>query len=213
MKLFLYFPLLLLLTACVTPPAYRDVAQDKGEVNPRDVNYQVFSDLYRDPPDCVVVMAAKTEDHQDVGAQVSRAVARYMGGKVDRVIFPRHRDRLSQKRGLDLDNAGDRRRFAHQTRCRFYIRAELYDLGDDFVGIYAQKHVGVRLDLARFEDDKPLWQAAHTVWRADGGLPLSPIGAIGGVAQAALFAQDQEVMSSIIDDGVRRMMRTLPIDY
>jgi len=55
-----------------------------------------------------------------------------------------------------------------------------------------------------------LWQAAHTVWRADGGLPLSPVGALSGMASAAMFAQDKEIMPSLIDDALRRMVRTLP---
>ncbi|WP_417832743.1 hypothetical protein [Terasakiella sp.] len=198
-------------SACVSNPQYRDLKQaDEAEIKATDVNFHVLSPFYRDPPDCVAVMISHNEENPQMAALISTALARHLGEKVDRVIFPRKTRHLAKRLGLDLQDKRDRQRFSRQTKCRFFAVAELYDLGDDYVGIFAKKHIGVRVDLKRISDDALLWQAAHTVWRADGGLPLSPVGALSGMASAAMFAQDNEIMPSLIDDALRRMVRTLP---
>jgi len=199
------------LTACVSNPQYRDVKQaDEVEIKATDVNFQVLSPFYRDPPDCVAVIMSDNSENPQMNGLISTALARHLGEKVDRVIFPRKTRHLAKRSGLDLQDKGDRQRFSRQAKCRFFAWAELYDLGDDYVGIFAKKHIGVRVDLKRISDDALLWQAAHTVWRADGGLPLSPLGALSGMASATMFAQNNEIMPSLIDDALRRMVRTLP---
>ena len=212
MRLF-SFIMILALTACVSNPSYVEVGKGAEELKPGDVNYKLSGLFYRDPPDCVSVMETKAENHPQMKSALSVALARHLGEKVDRVIFPRKRLEVEKRQGYDLKDKRDRLRYSVKTRCRFYARAELYDLGDDYVGVFAKKHLGVRVDINRFEDDQPLWQAAHTVWRADGGVPTSPIGLIGGVASATMFKADQEVMPSLIDDAMRRMVRTLPASF
>jgi len=201
---------LLLLNACVTAPEYRKANDMKGELKATDVNFQVLSGYYQDPPDCVVVMDANSHGHNETAKQVSVALARHLGEKIERIIFPRFRKEIEREQGFDLEDDMDRKRFSRKTRCRFYAVAELYDLGDDFVGVFAKKHVGVRVDIKRFSDNKSVWQAAHTVWRADGNVPFSPIGVLGGLASATMFKNDQEIIPSLIDDAMRRMVRTLP---
>lgn len=202
--------MMVVLSACVTAPQYRDVRKEGEGLRATDVNYQILGPFYRDPPDCVVVMKTKTETSVALAQPVGVALARHLGQKVDRVIFPRKRRALEKRLGLDLSNATDRQRFASQTRCRFYAVGQLYDVGDDYAGVFARKYVGVRVDLKRISDDALLWQAAHTVWRVDGGVPLSPIGAISGLASATLFKNDQEILPSLLDDVMRRLVRTLP---
>ncbi|SCA58259.1 conserved exported hypothetical protein [Candidatus Terasakiella magnetica] len=198
-----------LLCSCVTPQ-YRDASTHKGEVKALDINYKVSGLFHRDPVDCVSVMKSKSVGDPKLGQMISIAFARHLGEKVDRVIFPRKRERMVKKQGYDLTHKGDRRRYSLYSKCRFYGVAELYDLGDDYVGFAAKKHVGVRLDIRRFEDDEPLWQAAHTVWRADGAMPLSPFSVIGGMTSATLFKNDREILPSLVDDAMRRMVKTLP---
>ncbi|WP_135075492.1 hypothetical protein [Terasakiella sp. SH-1] len=201
----------LFLTACVTPQ-YREASSVGAEqqLNALDINYQVTGLFHRDPPDCVTVMKAQAPQAPQMGEVLSVALARHLGEKVDRVIFPRKRKSIERTQGYDLQDQGDRRRYSLYTGCRFYAVAQLYDLGDDYVGFAAKKHVGVRLDLRRIEDDQPLWQAAHTVWRAEGNMPLSPFSVIGGVASATVFNNDSQVLPSLVDDAMRRMVKTLP---
>lgn len=211
MKSVLTFMLLMVvLSACVTAPQYRDVRKEGEDLRATDVNYQILGPFYRDPPDCVVVMKTKAETSAALTQPVGVALARHLGQKVDRVIFPRKRRALEKRFGLDVTDQADRQRFARQTRCRFYAVAQLYDAGDDYAGVFARKYVGVRVDLKRISDDALLWQAAHTVWRANGGVPLSPVGALSGFASATMFNTDQEILPSLLDDVMRRLVRTLP---
>jgi len=205
-----FMVLMVVLSACVTTPQYRDIRKEGEDLRATDVNYQILGPFYRDPPDCVVVMKTKAETSASLTQPVAVALARHLGQKVDRVIFPRKRRALEQRLGLDLTDRADRQRFASQTRCRFYAVTQLYDVGDEYAGVFARKYVGVRVDLKRISDDALLWQAAHTAWRADGGVPLSPIGAAGGIASATLFKTDREILPSLLDDVMRRLVRTLP---
>lgn|GEM_PF-832618 len=202
------------LSACVTP-TYQDHSQKtsaQAEMNSKDVNFKISGLYYRDPPECVVVMETKTDKQPAMARMISIALARHLGEKIDRVIFPRKRVYIAKKQGYDLSNKQDLRRFSQFSKCRFYVNAELYDLGDEFAVVFSEKHVGIKIDMMRFEDDEPVWQAAHTVWRADGGMPLSPMGALGGIASAAMFSSDTEILPSLVDDAMRRMVRTLPPD-
>jgi len=206
----IFMVFMVVLSACVTAPQYRDVRKEGEDLRATDVNYQILRPFYRDPPDCVVVMKTKAETSVSLAKPVAVALARHLGQKVDRVIFPRKRRELEKRLGLDLTGLADRQRFARQTRCRFYAVAQLYDAGDEYAGVFARKYVGVRVGLKRISDDALLWQAAHTVWRADGGVPLSPFGALSGLASAAMFKTDQEILPSLLDDVMRRLVRTLP---
>lgn len=204
----------LTLSACTTT-GYQDHSQGKvikAEMKPMDVNFKISGQYYRDPPQCVAVMETKTGKHPVMGKMISVALARHLGEKIDRVIFPRKRASIARKMGYDLSNPKDKKRFSRYNKCRFYARAELYDLGDDYAVIFSKKHVGIKIDLMRFEDDEPVWQAAHTVWRADGGVPLSPIGMLGGMASAALFSSDADILPSLVDEAIRKMVHTLPAD-
>ncbi|WP_028880192.1 hypothetical protein [Terasakiella pusilla] len=203
--------IVLLLTGCVTAPSYKKAGATTEPMQAGDVNYKLSGLYHRDPPDCVSVFESDAPDQPVMGKALSVALARHLGEKVDRVIFPRVRARIAQQQGYDLNDATDRARYASHTRCRFYARAVLYDLGDDYVGVFAKKQVGVMVQMMRIQDEEPVWQAAHTVWRADGGVPTSPLALVGGVAQAAMFSADEEIIPSLIDDAMRRMMRTLPL--
>ncbi len=200
---------IVVLTGCVTP-GYHSVGEKSKDMKATDVNFKLSGLFYQDPPDCVIVLDMPADKNPDMVKMVPTALARHLGEKVDRVIFPRKRKVLERKLGFDLTHKTDRQRFSTRIGCRFYAVAQLYDFGDEYAGVFAKKHMGVKVDILRIEDDEPVWQAAHTVWRADGGVPLSPFSAIGGIASATLFNADPEVIPSLLDDVMRRMMRTLP---
>lgn len=212
MKILYGLALIFLLSACMQPAykKYNGADTTTEEINALDVTYQLLPAFDQSLPDCVFVLETQEEFESGMGLSVARALARHMGEKVDRVIFPRVRERISRKQGLDLSHEKDRQHFAARQRCGYAVIAELYDLGDDYAVIFARKYLGLKIELRRIRDHQLLWQAAHTVWRADGGVPLSPLGAIGGIAQAAALNQDREALESMIDDALRRILRTLP---
>lgn len=202
----------LLLSACMQT-AYRPVS--RGEVpesSPLDrrVDYHVDDALYRDPPDCVVVLPTQGIDDPGLAKSIAAAFGRRLSARVPRVILPLERRRLERDLALDLDRAEDRRRFAYARRCAFHARAVNGRMADDFMLVWSEKQVGFTVALARTSDDQILWWAAHTARRGNGGLPLSPLGLLGSAAVAGGFHADSEVVDSLIDDALRRMLRTLP---
>lgn len=202
----------LCLSGCVTP-RYQNVVssnETQQKLNPNDINYKVSDLYYRTAPDCVVVMKTQTKTPSPWDKEISVALARHLGTKIDKVIFPRKRLQIEKKNAYDFSLLKERIRFSQHIKCRYYARAQLYDLANEYAVVFSKKHIGIKIDLARFKDDKILWQAAHTIWRAEGGMPLSPLGALGGITSAMMFNNNPEIMPSLIDDALRRLMRTLP---
>ncbi len=84
------------------------------------------------------------------------------------------------------------------------------DAGDIFLGVWSERHLHLEVILADAVDAAPLWRARHAGWRADGGLPLSPLSVPVVVANATLHHGDGELNASLIDDVTCRLFSTLP---
>ncbi|CCQ75287.1 hypothetical protein [Magnetospira sp. QH-2] len=212
-KTLLPLMLVILLAGCMQT-AYRPLTErdDKSAQEPlaREVLYHLDRDYYRDPPTCVFVLPTLGLEHPALARRIADSLAQHLSGRVERVVSPLTRQRIERKRGIDLENSGDRRRFALEQRCPFQARAVLGHAEDAYMLVWSERQVGLRLELARAFDDKILWRAAHTARRGDGGLPLSPLSVVASAATAGAFHADGEIMDSLIDDALRRMLRTLP---
>ena len=64
--------------------------------------------------------------------------------------------------------------------------------------------------MLRATDGHVLWRARHIANRSDGGIPLSPIGIAVDAFSSAQFSSDREIAESVVDDAVRRLVRSLP---
>ena len=60
------------------------------------------------------------------------------------------------------------------------------------------------------EPDRTLWKASHVARRSDGSLPLTPISAPIAIYEAGRFSNDQDILPSMIDDTLRRLVISLP---
>lgn len=208
---------LLLLSACVTTPGYLDHSGSSGagkeerqEPRATDIHFRLSSQFYHDPPLCAIVLP--TDEAPDAGSSlhIARAFARHLRGRMDRVIFPREAMGFAQNLALDLDDKRDLRRLAHKSRCTYFARTSVYDYGEDFGLILAQKKIGVHAALYKPDIEDPVWEATNTAWRGDGGVPVSPLSIITSVTSAAIFNQNREIMASLTDDLFRRLVTTLP---
>ena len=202
----------LLLAACQST-TYRPVTRHEAPTaSPMDrrVDFHVDKELYRDPPDCVVVLPTKGIDDPGLARRIAAAYGRRLAGRVDRVILPQQRRRLARASALDLEHEADLRRFAALQRCAFHARAVNGRMSDSYMVVWSEKRIGFTLSLSRTSDEKALWWASHTARRGDGGLPMSPLSLLGSAAVAGSFHADEEIVDSLIDDALRRMIRTLP---
>ncbi|HIJ44095.1 MAG: hypothetical protein V1253_00825 [Alphaproteobacteria bacterium] len=207
---------LMFLAAC-TETRYVNYQGEEAfpDIFSRQVEFNVSKAFYRDPPDCVVVLPSTTADKgqgqgDGRGRVVEDALARQLSGKVNRVIGPNERDHLVRRLAVDLSRPGDRRVLARQARCGFFVQAKPWGGESVYAVVWTQTRVGLEVVMTRAGDDGALWQARHVATRSGGGLPLSPISVASNAFMAARLNTDGDVPLSLLDDTLRRMVRTLP---
>ena len=205
---------LLFLAACAetTYVGYQGEEASPGMFS-RQVEFKVSKAFYRDPPDCVVVLPSAASDKvqgDGRGRAIEAALARQLSDRVNRVIGPNERDRLDRRLALDLSRPSDRRVFARQVRCGFFVQAKPWGGASINAVIWTQARVGLEVMMTRAGDGAVLWQARHVATRSGGGLPLSPFSIVSNAFMAARLNADGDVPLSLIDDALRRMVRTLP---
>jgi hypothetical protein len=210
----LYFTILCLmsLAACVTPN-YQDHSGRNQSTKPdraTDIHFKLSSVFHQDPPTCAIVLPTGEAPNAKASIQISQAFARHLRGRMDRVIFPNEAMSLARKLALDLETEQDRRRLAFKSRCAHFALSSVYEYGEDYAVIAAQKKIGIKAELHRQDTEIPVWQATNTAWRGNGGVPLSPISAIASITKAAIFNQDHEIIDSLTDDVFRRLVKTIP---
>lgn len=184
---------------------------DAGTSGVREVLYKVDRSFYHAPPSCVVVLP--TTERKATGgvaaARIERAVARHLRDKIPRVIGPFARERAARRLALDLNHAGDRRRFAALERCDAFVRWRVIAASSDYLLVWSGRDFGLEVEMFR-DPDRMLWKASHVARRSDGSLPLSPISASIAIFEAGWFESDSEILPSMVDDVMRRLVVSLP---
>ena len=210
------------LGACVSAPG------------PPPVAHRVTAGFWHDPPACVVILPAAVRG--EISARsAERALARHLSGRVAGVIGPDARDRLTRHWALDLTSepAADpapflaavehpwqknrrtnspsaaRKRFAERAGCPHGLALTLRS-ARHFALVWSEARIDLRARLIDLCTGDALWQADHRVSRGDGGLPTSPVGVALAVGRAGLFVAGPDLLASVLDDGLRALMATLP---
>jgi hypothetical protein len=196
--------------AKTTYRAYGDPAKDEDLLKGREVTYRLERAIYTTLPQCAVVLPAGGKAPPAIARLAGPALARYLGGRIPRVIGPAERRRLEKQHGVDLSHDGDRRHFAQATGCKTYLRWRVFAAENNYFLVWSQRRIGIQASLHRIADDGLLWQAAHISRRSDGSLPLSVFSVPFAAFEATTFKGDGDVLPSMIDDVVRRLMVTLP---
>ncbi len=210
---FLALGALVALAACAETRYVAYDAKGKEGVNPfdRTIEFKVANAFYKDPPDCAVVLPflVKGKPHRHARV-IEDSLARHLSAKMNRVIGPMERRRLVRSMAVDLSHAGDRAAFARANRCRAFVEAKPWGGEDVYVLFWTQSRIGLDVTLSRAGDQRAVWRARHVATRSDGGLPLSPFSAAFSAFSAARLKSDGDVAFSLVDDAVRRMVKTLP---
>ena len=177
-------------------------------VDGRQVFFRVERAFYLNPPECVVIMPAPPGHAVNAAARVEAAAARHLGGKVPRVIGPLRRARAVRRLALDLNHAGDRRRFAELEKCDVFLRWRMTGSSNDYFLVWSRRDFGLDVEMIR-EANQTLWKASHVATRSDGNLPLSVLTAPIAMYEAGRFSTDQDILPSMIDDTLRRLVASL----
>lgn len=190
------------------PVASDDAPADKFEG--RRVFFGVDRTFYNNPPDCVVVLPAPNSGTAaTVMARIESAVARHLRDKVPRVIGPLRRDRAARRLAIDLNHAGDRQRFGQIQNCDAFLRWRAIGTSNSYFLVWSGRDFGLDVELFR-EPGRMLWKASHVAHRSEGNLPLSPLSAPLAIFEAGQFSNDKDVLPSMLDDIMRRLMVSLP---
>jgi hypothetical protein len=203
------------LVACNTTHVapYRNQASAEGDIVPyaRVVEVELDHQFFRDEPDCVLVLPMPGAPHSaPFSGLMEKYLALHLGFRFSRVIHGAARDRMATRAGLDLTDRGDRIRFHEKLACGFDVELRLIRAQAVFALVWAQLSLGLEVRLTRARDGRVLWQARHTATRSDGGVAVSPLGALTSAMDAVALASDRDQMVSLVADVTRRIVATLP---
>jgi hypothetical protein len=189
-------------------PAAR-MPHDVGQVK---VGHGLHDRFMRDPPTCVIILPARLPRGTEIRAiDLEVSVERFLTVQFDRVLAGSYRDRQARHLALDLNRPEDLAIFAARTRCHHALSITMDGGKLSYAVIWAERRVGLHLRLTRVGAfDEVLWWPRDVGVRGDGGLPLSPFGAAGALFRAGRVAEDHRQGLSLLDDVLRRMMRSLP---
>ncbi len=186
-------------------------SQDGGRGFGRQVEFHLSRAFYETPPACVMVLPTQAPGlAANVRQMVDAAVSRHVSSRIDKVVGARRIAAETRNRALDAADKSDRRRLGRALACDTLIETETVGVDSVYAVIWTDISVGMRLTLRRARDGEVIWRGKHQARRSDGGLPLTIFGVGGGVFAASKLASDPDVLPSMIEDSVRRMMASLP---
>ena len=129
---------------------------------------------------------------------------------MNKVIDHRRTFGEAQARAYDLSVKSGRENLANSLNCDAYVEIDTATIDSLFAVVWTDISLNIRLTLKRARDSKVIWRSQHQTRRGDGGLPFTIFGAGAGTFAAGRLAGDADVVPSMIDDCVRRMVASLP---
>jgi hypothetical protein len=177
----------------------------------RTVAVQVDDAYFSDFPDCTIIMPTRTAAGlENFKPLVEEALGYHMTKKVSRVVGRAERDLRARQAALEVGRMEDRKGPAEATGCKTLLYSRVVGPGRTYLVVWSQVQIGLEVVMLRAADGHVLWKARHIADRSDGGLPLSPIGIAVDTFTSAQFSSDREISESVVDDAVRRLVRSLP---
>lgn len=202
-----------LLSACITTQYVSYGSHEEAPVSmARTVEVEIIDDFYNDQIDCVTILPTDGETAEGRAKQlaVEDAIARHLQMKITEVIDRRDRNAITRQFALDLGHPQDRQRYADMTKCSHFALIRPWGGDDQYLVFWSRKALGVEVAIVDVIGDQPLWKARHVADRSNGGLPLSPVGAVMSLFAASSFEADEDISMSLADDVARRIVETLP---
>lgn len=177
----------------------------------RTVMVEIDREYYRDYPDCVVVMPPKVNNGlKRIATMVEESLSLRLSSKISRVISGAERDLAARRMAIDLTNQDDIDVFVNYLGCDALLRTTVAGPGKTYLIVWSQVRIGLDVKMIRVRDHHLLWRARHVADRSEGGIPFTPFGAVMDGYSSANFSADREIVDSVVDDAVRRIVASLP---
>jgi hypothetical protein len=203
---------ILLISAGCTRTQYVALGNENASrISPfRQVGFETAPSLAENFPECTIILKTETgRGLQILGPIVEEALSRHLSRKLARVVDAADRTVFAQRAALDLVHEADIQALSPLTNCSTYLRSRVVGSGKTNLLVWSQIQIGIEVAMVRAVDGVVLWRARHMAQRSDGGVPLTPIGAIVDTYYSARFSSDGEAVISMVDDTVRRLTHSL----
>jgi hypothetical protein len=202
----------MMLTACAQT-TYVDLKKDEPIPGSpvRTVGVQIDRAFINEFPDCTIILEPETGPGlQQFKPLVEEALGRHLTRRFTRVIDAVERRQITRQSALDLRHPQDRQDLAKIAQCDTFLRARVVGPGKTYLVVWSQVQIGIEVTMMRAHDKKLLWRARHMADRSEGGIPFSPLGVVIDAYSSVRFTSDREIEESVIDDAVRRLVRSIP---
>jgi hypothetical protein len=205
----LFFLMLLLGCARTEYKPYEE--SDKTPVDlSRTVNFYLNPALKNDPPKCVVVFKPPSKGNPKFVGRIEKILIRHLSERFPTVIGGRMRDVRAARYAFDFTVPIDRKDFAESIECGSFLEFHILQPKHTYMLVWSELKLGLEARLFRQRDGAELWKARHVARRSDGGVAFSPFGLAVNAYDANTFATDGDVVESVSEDLVRRVIASLP---
>ncbi len=205
--------LLIFIAACTETKYVKFSEVDEANSIPhlRTVAVEIDREYYRNYPDCVVVLPP----HASQGAErfsklVEASLALRLTRKISQVISGAERDLAARRMSVDLVSPVDQDALMDGLGCDAFVTMEVIGPGQSYLVVWSEVRIGIEVRMIRAGDRRLLWRARHIAGRSEGGLPVSPVSFVMDAFSSTRFSADQEIVDSVVDDAVRRLVASLP---
>ena len=162
---------------------------------------------------CVMVMPVTivNERLKIYGPNLEDEFARYAREKFDVVIKADEVRKVADTNGYIPTFSRDQQQLRQKLNCETVLQGRLVGPGEKNFLVWSGHEVGIEISFPDALSMKNIWQGRHVTSRSAGGIPLSPVGVLIDTTKAQMMAMNSnDVVASVISDGVRRIMAYFP---
>jgi hypothetical protein len=209
------FVLLIGLSACnrtqIVPYRQEGPSDTGSMLQGRVIELEVDRRYFADRPNCVSLLPMVGFVRSErLGKLMEKYLALHLRLRFDRVIYGSERSGLLSFARFNPEKVKDRLRSRETAHCGYEFDFRLIQARTEFALVWAQLSLGLEARLTRARDGLVLWKARHTARRSEGGLAVSPLGAIASAAEASALVSDGDQVVSLVADLTRRVVAALP---
>lgn len=110
---------------------------------------------------------------------------------------------------MPKDERTDLSRVGAALGCDALLIGKVTKFGSGFFGLYSSVAVGAEVRIVRARDGAVLWEGHHVARSRGGSVPVSPIGVVMSIVNAASNLSGEQ-FKRVTDDLARRLVSTIP---
>jgi hypothetical protein len=150
--------------------------------------------------------------HTNTPLILENVIERHFSGRFKKFISGSIRRNMARQGSFNLDVQVERQRFSKSLNCNYGLYAEIKTINQNYLMTWASRNITLKIELARLSDQTVLWSATHAAQRSQGGIPTGPLSLALDTRSAGLFVIDQDGFEALIEDVVRQLTKTLPLN-